>query len=194
MECTHPSQQSLRLSLFDEDPPHATHHTPKSLSCTQIHTFQNPHIQIWPVRIDHLQLTFANTIKKRPHKLRSKVDPRRNSRALHTLPSFTHLLSHTQRTALFSFPSSTTIFSPILLAATWYLSRTPVCARTGEPVQTVRKRTFRSVHRFFTNSVHPSERLDKGSIPGTRIQLTAGQAAYVDVRSWLGVAVIGSKV
>jgi hypothetical protein len=63
-------------------------------------------------------------------------------------------------------------------------------------VQTVKKRTFGSAHPFFTNFVHPSERLDKGSIPGTRIQSTGGHVAYVCVGSCLGpeVAVLGFKV
>ena len=80
---------------------------------------------------------------------------------------------------------------------TWYPSRTPVCARTRELVQTVRKRTFGSAHFFFTNSEHPSERLvDKGSIPRTRIQSTCGHVAYVCVGSFSrpDVAVTGSKV
>jgi len=68
---------------------------------------------------------------------------------------FTHLASHTQCTALLSFPASTTIFSAILLEAACYPSRTPVCVRAREPVQTVNKRTFGSAHLFFTNSVPP---------------------------------------
>jgi hypothetical protein len=42
----------------------------------------------------------------------------------------------------------------------------------------------------------PSERLDKGSIPGTRIQSTSGHVAYVCIGSCLGleVTVIGSKM
>ena len=67
---------------------------------------------------------------------------------------------------------------------------------TRESVQTVRKRTFGSAHPFFTSSVHPSERLDKGSIPGRRIQSTGGHVLYACVGSCSEpeVAVIGFKV
>ena len=52
-------------------------------------------------------------------------------------------------------------------------------------MQTVNKRTFESAYCFFSGSL-PSERLDKGSTSGTRIQSTGGGAAYVCFRSCFG--------
>ena len=101
----------------------------------------------------------------------------------HQHPPILHpLASPTQCMALFSFLTSTTIFSAILLEVTCCLSRTPFCAKARKPVQTVKKRTFGSAYHFFSNSM-PSKRLDMGLTSGTRIQSTGRGAAYMCVMS-----------